>query len=617
MQAKTDLVIGIDLGTTNSSAAYYFKEKVRVVENKEGDRITPSCVYFRDQNTVIVGKYARKMAEQSNQSEVFGIKRFIGKQFDDPDLRNDLRHVPFTIESIENKPIVTINHKSGVCKKTPEEVSALVLQKVKTDVESKLGERVNKAVITVPAYFNVSQREATLEAAQKAGFTVLKLLNEPTAAAFCYYVDQNWGEESYSLVYDLGGGTFDVAILKNCRQNIDIVGVDGDTHLGGHDFDNLIIDYVCDILLKEYDYNPKDDRRNMRRLRSICEEAKQTLSDLEETIIILPAFTKKHDIININITREQFESMAQMLFQRTIDIVDKCLTTCNIAKTEIKEVILSGGSTRIPEIQNLLSSYFGGKELCKFTHPGECVAEGAAIQAAILSTNPDQKINTIQIKDVISLSLGIDVHFNLMFFIIKRNRSIPIKKTKSLITIFNQQSAMSINIYEGERTDVRKNRHLGTLKITNLTPAPPGQCEVHVIMSVDQNGILTFRAKEKFRNNEKDLKLLYTRGGRSDSEVKSILQKVEDQAEEDERFEKFAMKKTVLFNYCETVIYNLESKNLSSSYKEVYDLCKDTQNKLESLELGSEDQVNPLVEAAKSKCDSLVRQYNFDYMFDL
>ncbi|RZC38140.1 HSP70 and/or MreB Mbl domain containing protein [Asbolus verrucosus] len=446
---------------------------------------------------------------------------------------------------------VYISSKSQIIKKSPQDLCTCILEKLKSDAESKLGHPVNKAVITVPAYFNIAQREVTLAAASQAGFTVLKLLNEPTAAALSYYYENRCSDgESFSLVYDLGGGTFDVAILSRKNSDINILGVDGDTHLGGHDFDNLLVEYVCQILITKYNYNPKSDRRNMRRLNNECEETKKILSVVEETTIILTAFLTNPNTIEIPITRKEFEKMGDHYFKKTIDIVDRCLKKTNLTKDDIKEVILSGGSTRIPKIQSMICDYFNGKTLNRFINPDECVAEGAALQAAMLSKDPSQRISHIKVTDVAALSLGISNFVDLMTFLIKRNTPIPTSNTTKRITVYNNQTNMTFDIYEGERADAKKNHFLGFLEICELTPTPPGQCSVSVTMSIDQNGILTVTATETVSNKTKNVKIVYTRGYRSDSEVKNVVVDARENEEEDERFRKFADMKGYLIKYC-------------------------------------------------------------------
>ncbi|KAH0815974.1 hypothetical protein GEV33_006817 [Tenebrio molitor] len=598
----SDIVIGIDLGTTNTCTAYYFNSRVKILENEEGGRVTPSHLHIDEKNTVVVGHYARRMSDLQPECAIYELKRLIGRKFDDPYVQNNLQYFSFGVENCYNKPIVTIQGRHNKLQKTPVELCAAILSKMKRDATSKVREPVDKAVITVPAYFNISQRQATLKAANKAGFTVLKLLNEPTAAALSYYLENDCEEEHLSLVYDLGGGTFDVAILKRNGSNIDIIGVAGDTHLGGHDFDNLIADYVCAFLERNYNYNPKSERRNMRRLRNECEEAKKILSMTESTSIVLNGFVPNHPTVEIDLSRKQFEEMSYTLLKRTITIMDDCLKSCKIDKTDIQEVILSGGSTRVPKIQEMISSYFDGKSLNKFVNPDECVAEGAALQAAMFSIHPKQKIDIMQIKDVTPLSLGISNFVDLMTFFIKKNTTIPVSRTLNRVTVDNLQKSMAFNIYEGERMNCKKNHHLAKVVIDDITPAPPGQCEAIVTMSIDENGILKVTAKEEHRNNVKNLTIEYTRGHRSDKEVTKALEEAEIYKLEDEYFVQFASLKEYVLDYCERAKYNFEEKGLTESHKSLYELCKETKEATEYLNLEDKDKLEDFLAKIESKC---------------
>ncbi|KAJ3659412.1 hypothetical protein Zmor_011101 [Zophobas morio] len=609
----SETVIGIDLGTTNSCVSLHINNKLKILENNEGGRITPSYVFFTDQNAVIVGQYAKRMADVKPEYGIYEIKRLVGRKFDDPYVKNNLTYLPFQVKNISNEPAIIIQGKNQILKKRPQDLCTYILEKIKNDSEAKLGHPIDKAVITVPAYFNIAQREVTLAAARQAGFTVLKLLNEPTAAALSYYYENKCSgdEQSYSLVYDLGGGTFDVAVLRKKGSDIDILGVDGETHLGGHDFDNLLVEHVCQILISKYNYTPKNDRRNMRRLHNECEEAKKILSICEDTTIILNAFITTHNSIEIPITRTEFENLAKTLFGQTIEIVDRCLIKVNLTKNDIKEVILSGGSTRIPKIQTMISDYFDGKKLCKFVNPDECVAEGAAIQAAMLSKDPAQEISQIKVTDVTALSLGISNFVDAMTFLIKRNTPIPTSSTTKRITVYNNQTNMTFDIYEGERVDAKKNHFLGVLEISDLTPAPPGQCAVAVTMSIDQNGILTVSARETVSNKTKDVKIAYTRGTRSDTEVRNAVVDARENQVEDERFNKFAEVKGYLIKYCVRSMYNFEQKGLTMTYKEAYDKCAEAVKTSKNLGVEDEQEITKLKNELVSLCSPIEKKYKF------
>jgi heat shock protein 1/8 len=542
------------------------------------------------------------------------IKRFIGKTYQEINLQNNLQYFSFKVEDDFNNPIIVIQDKNRVFKKTPKEITTIILQKIKNDVEAKIG-TVDKTVITVPAYFNTSQRAATLAAAKAAGFTVLKLLNEPNAAALSYFFKNNVDDECYSLIYDLGGGTFDVSILKKTLNNINIICVDGDTSLGGKDLDNLIVDYVCEKLKNEYEYNPKSDRRTMRRMQNECEIAKKTLSFATKTSIIFEAFINDHDKVQIDLTRKQFEKMGGKLFKRTIEIVTRCVNNSGIAKNEIKHVVLAGGSSRIPKIQELLSAYFDGKTLNKSSNFEECVAEGAALQAAMFSCNSEQRVDKIKITDVIPLSLGTVTNCGEMCFIIKKNTPIPTSKSHNFANIYGNQTSITFPIFEGERLEATKNRLLHELKLYNLTPAPPRQCQLILTMNIDQNGILTIEAKERNRNNVKEVQINYARGTQSDKEIETVLLDTTNHKAEDQRFMTFAKKKKYLLDYCVSAKYNFEE--LLRKDDKIYELCENTLELLKSLQVGNEDIIEELTKEIKEKCDPIAKEYGFKYMEDL
>ena len=543
------------------------------------------------------------------------MKRLVGRKFDDVQLQKSLGYFPFTVSAdCSNNPMVSFEQKNVTVKKTPQELYTVLLKELKKYAEAKLSETINKVVITVPAYFNVTQREVTLAAAQDAGFTVLKLLNEPTAAALAYYYDQDIEETHRSLVYDFGGGTFDVAILEKLSDNVKVISVAGDTRLGGHDLDNCILDYVYQHLRDKYDYDPRWDSDDKRRLSLKCEEAKKALSDADESIITINGMVPQHPKIMISITRKQFEDMADNLFKKTIDILHNCLKDSKLSKKSIQEVILCGGSTRIPKIQEMISKYFDGKQLNKFGNPDEYVAEGAALQAAMLSTSKKQNIEKLKLTDVVPLSIGSDSLGNKMTFLIKRGSRLPVSESYTYFTVVNNQSEMRFDVYEGERSDARKNRQLGTFLLNNLAPAPPGQREVIFTLTVDVNGILTAKAEEKFSNNIKELKIEYIRSSKSDSEVENTLLAAAENKLNDERFTKFAMSKSYLINYCVRVLYNLEEQKLTDEYKEIYDFCSSTRTSADLLEMNDENKVKDLIQECKRRCATIVATHKFQFM---
>ncbi|XP_063923309.1 heat shock 70 kDa protein-like [Zophobas morio] len=474
----SDLVIGIDLGTTNSCVAVFMNGRMKILEDNSGVRIVPSFIFFNADGSVFIGEHAKSKATDAPMNGIYEMKRLVGRKYDDSVLQKSLKYFPFDVSAdSSNNLIVSFKQKGVSITKTSQQLYTTLLKELKNYTKKKLGEAVNKVVITVLAYFNVTQREVTLAAAKDAGFTALKLLNEPTAAALAYYHDHDIQETHRSLVYDLGGGTFDVAILEKRSDGIDVICVAGDTQLGGHDLDNCILEYVCQQLRNKYGYDASRKPDDKRRLRNKCEKAKKKLSISNEACITINGMVPNVQV-KISLTRKEFEKMAYKFFQRTTEILDKCLKDSGFRKISIQEVILCGGSTRIPKIQELLSDYFDGKQLNKFANPDECVAEGAALQAAMLSTSTRQHIGQLKMVDVVPLSIGFDNHCRKMIFIIKRGSKLPASASHTYVNVEANQTAMECRIYEGERLDARKNRHLGSISINNITPAPPRQVEV-------------------------------------------------------------------------------------------------------------------------------------------
>ncbi|KAJ3659843.1 hypothetical protein Zmor_011508 [Zophobas morio] len=611
----SDLVIGIDLGTTNSCVAIFMNDKMKILEHNSGDRIVPSFIFFNTDGSVFIGEHAKNKADDEPKNGIYEMKRLVGRKYDDSLLQKSLKYFPFDVSAdASNNPVVSFKQRRVTITKTPQELYTILLEELKKFTKDKLGEAVNKVVITVPAYFNVTQREVTLAAAKDAGFTVLKLQNEPTAAALAYYHDHDIHKTHRSLVYDLGGGTFDVAILEKRFNDIDVICVAGDTQLGGHDLDNLILDFVCKQLKSKYDYDASDKPDDKRRLRNKCEKAKKKLSVSDEASITINGMVPNKPQVKIPLTRKEFEKMADKFFQKTIDILDNCLKDSGFSKTSIQEVILCGGSTRIPKIQELVSKYFGGKQLNKFENPDECVAEGAALQAAMLSTSTRQHIEELKLVEVVPLSIGFDSLGNEMIFIIKRGSKLPVSASHTYVNLHDDETSFTLGVYEGERLDARKNRQLDSITINNVTPAPPGQREVEFTLSIDTNGILTAKATEKLRNNTKSLKVQYTTGGRSDREIKNSLLAAAENKINDEKFVRFVKFKRYLIKYCVSIMYNLEENDLLDSYEDIYDFCNSTKLTAQTLEMDEENRVKQLIQECERRCNSLVHTYDFDFM---
>ncbi|KAJ3646229.1 hypothetical protein Zmor_023824 [Zophobas morio] len=609
-----DIVIGIDLGTTTSCISVYTKGRIRILDNERGGRVTPSFIYFQPQGGIVIGEHAKTMSVHKPENGIYEVKRLLGRKFDDTYIKKTLDYFPFLISDVSNRPVITFKQNNIIVKKTPQELCTIILQELKKYAEAKLNQTVNKAVITVPAYFNVTQRKVTLAAAKDAEFTVLKLLNEPSAAALAYYFDNDITENHISLVYDLGGGTFDVAILQKKTDNVEVLCVGGDTQLGGHDLDNCILDYVYEVLRKDYHYDAQMAPDDKRRLRNMCEEAKKELSSANEAVITIYGLVAKHPKIIITLTRTLFEEKASKLFKKTIDILHNCLIDSKISKQSIQEVILCGGSTRIPKIQEMISNYFDNKQLNKSTNPDECVAEGAALQGAMLSSSKKQKIEQLKMVDVIPLSLGFDSYGSKMNFVIRRNTKIPAKGSYSYVNSEESATSSTVGIYEGERVDVRKNRYLGKLSIDGLTPAPPVQRRVTFTLNIDFNGILTVKAEEALSNNVREMKVNYTRSDRSEFEIKNSLVDAAENQKIDEKFNNFVKTKTHLYYYLTCFLYNFNKKNVGKEYQPIQVFCKKAKNDLSGMEVDQENNLENLYKEVKTKCYAIAENYEFEYM---
>ncbi|XP_063923123.1 heat shock 70 kDa protein-like [Zophobas morio] len=608
-----DLVIGIDLGTTNSCISLYRKGKLKILENPEGERTTPTFIFFQPEGGVIFGKHAPKVASNRTENGIYEVKRLVGRTYNDPRLQESIKYLSYNVKPDEsNLPVVTLKQNGKIVTKTPQEVYTAILKELKRYAEEKLDHAVKKAVITVPAYFNILQREVTLAAAKEAGFNVLKLLNEPTAAALAYYFENDMNQKRRCLVYDLGGGTFDIAVLERHGSNIRSICVSGDSQLGGHDLDKCLQAHVHRELRGKYNFIV-DSPEDKRTLRNKCEEAKKQLSTTKETVIVINGMVPQHPKIKIIITQKEFEELADNLFKRTMLILDECLGRSNISKESIEEVILCGGSSRIPKVQNLVSEYFDGKKLSKFVNPDECVADGAALQAAMMSKHQSQEIDVIKMVDVVPLSLGFSNVANEMNFLIMRNTKIPASASKVFRTIIENQRSMPFQIYEGERSDARLNRLIGNFTIKDLTPAPPGALKIIATLSIDHNGILTATAKEEGKE-KKELSINFTRGARSEREIINSIKDAEVNQEYDEKFKDFGRLKRYLIEYCGGVIYNMEKKKLVKKYKMAYDFCKACRDIVANFEMNKVDELKTLIEKCKTQCEHIAHTHKFKHM---
>ncbi|KAI9128226.1 hypothetical protein K1719_001219 [Acacia pycnantha] len=547
-RSQEKLAIGIDLGTTYSCVAVWQHDRVDIIVNDQGNRTTPSYVAFTDTQRM-VGDAAKNQVALNPTNTVFDAKRLIGRRFSDSHVQSDINLWPFKIiGGVDDKPKIVVKFKSEERQFLPEEISSMVLTKMHEIAEIYLGSTVKDAVVTVPAYFNDSQRQATKDAAAIAGLNVLRIINEPTAGAIAYGLDKkcSYNLEKNIFVFDLGGGTFDVSVVTINKGNFNVKAVDGDTHLGGEDFDNRMVNYFVKELKRKQKKDIAKNPKALRRLRTACERAKRTLSSsfMVETTIEVDALHEGIDFYS-TITRARFEELNKDYFTKCLEIVEKCLLDAKIDKRSIDEVVLVGGSTRIPKIQQLLQELFNGKELCRSINPDEAVAYGAAVQAAILSGQGRENLQGIVLRDVTPLSLGIELDDGLMQVVIPRNTSIPTSMSSEGTTVLDNQTVVSFPIFQGERTKANDNNWLDTFEVT-IPPKPKGVPDLKVCFSIDENGILNVSAKEAKTGNENGITITNREGRLSKEEIERMVQEAEIYKAEDERYKKKAEAKNAL-----------------------------------------------------------------------